>query len=81
MKNRMKKCLSFIKDLSVHFSRDFSTYFYKGWRARLIGAYANSFARSLIFYLNQFRIYLYTGGIQHHSIKEDKIKRLQQTAY
>lgn len=76
----MKKFLRFIKDLSIHFSRDFSRYFYKAWQARLIGAYTKSFLRSLIFYLSQFFFYLYAGGIQQHHIKEDKIKKLQRTA-
>lgn len=80
MIDSLKKLFRFVKDLTIHFTRDFSTYFYKGWQAGLIGAYANSFARSLIFYLNQFRIYLYTNGIQHHHIREEKMKRLQQTA-
>jgi len=82
MKNRFRfKCLHFIKDLALHFGKDFSTYFYKAWQARLIGAYTKSFARSLIFYLNQFRIYLYIGGIQYHHIGDKKIKKLQQTAH
>jgi len=81
MKNRFKKSLCFIKDLTVHFSRDLSTYFYKGWKAGLMSGYTYSFIRSLIFYLNQFRIYLYIGGIQHHHIHEDKIKRLQKTTH
>lgn len=68
-----------MRDLALHFSKDLSAYFYKGWQASLIGPYALSFARSLIFYLNQFRIYLHINGIQHHHIREDKIKRLQQT--
>ena len=81
MGRNLKKIIRFIKDLSIHFSRDFATYFYKGWQARLIRSYAVSFARSLIFYLNQFRIYLHTGGIQHHHIRGEKIKRLQQTSF
>lgn len=80
MKDRIKKCFRFIKELSSHFCRDLFTYFYKGWQAHLMGAYALSFARSLVFYLNQFRIYLYIDGIQHHSIKEEKVKKLQQSA-
>lgn len=80
MVHSLKKLFRFLKDLSIHFSRDFLTYFYKGWQAGLMGAYANSFARSLIFYLNQFRIYLYINGIQHHHIREEKMKRLQKTA-
>lgn len=74
-----KKALRFLKDLSRHFSRDVSAYFRKAWQARLLGGYAKSFVRSLVFYLNQFRIYLYVGGIQHHHIHEDQMKRLQQT--
>lgn len=81
MKKGLKKSVRLIKDLSIHFSRDLSIYFYKGWQARLLGAYAKSFARSLIFYLNQFRIYLYANGIQHHHIREEKIKKLQQTSH
>jgi GT2 family glycosyltransferase len=76
----MKKIFRFIKELSIHFSRDFSAYFYKGWQARLMVPYTKSFLRSLVFYLNQFRIYLYLDGIQHHHIREEKIKRLQQTS-
>lgn len=81
MKNRIKKAFRFIKDLSIHFARDFSAYFRKGWQANLTGAYANAFLRSLIFYLNQFRIYLYTGGIELHHIKDDKIKKLQKSVF
>ncbi len=76
----MKRSLRFLKDLFLHFSRDLSTYFYKGWQARLLKSYLKSFVRSLIFYLNQFRIYLYDGGIKQHSIGEEKIKKLQITS-
>lgn len=80
MKKNLKKSIRFIKELSIHFSKDFSVYFYKGWQARLVGAYTKSFVRSFIHYLNQFRIYLYTGGIQHHHVREEKMKKLQQTS-
>lgn len=80
MKKNFKTNVCLLKELFIHFSRDFSTYFYKGWQARLLGSYTESFVRSLFFYLNQFRIYLYAGGIQHHHIREEKIKRLQLTS-
>lgn len=80
MRKSLIKGLRFFKDLTQHFCRDFSTYFYKAWKAGLIRSYANSFARSLIFYLNQFRIYLYVNGIQQHHIKEEKFERLKKTS-
>ncbi|MFI0435766.1 MAG: glycosyltransferase family 2 protein [Parachlamydiaceae bacterium] len=80
MKDRVITYCRFIKDLFVHFIRDFSTYFYRGWKSGLMGAYAYSFVCSLIFHLNQFRIYLYAGGGEHHHIREEKIQRLQRTA-
>lgn len=80
MRKGLIKGFRFIKDLSMHFSRDLSAYFYKAWQARLLGSYAKSLARSLIFYLNQFRIYLYINGIQQHHIREEKIQRLRKTS-
>jgi GT2 family glycosyltransferase len=76
----MKRSLRFLQELFLHFSRDLSTYFYKGWQARLMRHYLKAFARSLIFYLNQCRIYLYSHGIQQHHIREENIKKLQMTS-
>lgn len=76
----MKKGFRFLRDLVVHFSKDLSAYFHKSWQAGLVTSYVSSCVRSLIYYLNQFRIYLHINGIQNHHIKEEKILRLQSTS-
>ncbi len=80
MKAKLKKSWCLVRDLTIHFSRDVSTYFYKGWQAGLKRAYLGAFARSLLFYLNQFRINLHSGSVLHHHIHDNKIKKLQCTA-
>ena len=80
MIKRIKQRLRLAQKTLTFFIKEFSDYFYKGWKARLMGPYVYSFAHSLFFYLNQFRVYLYVDGIQLHQIKEKQIKRLEQTA-
>lgn len=76
----MKKYWRLLKDLSIHFSRDFGNYFYKGWQASLTTSYLKSFAKSLLFHLNQCRINLHSKGIQNHHIEEERMKKLQITS-
>lgn len=65
---------------AINLLRDFWVYFYKGWQAGLIGSYVKFFISSLLFHLNRFRHVLYSEGISHHTIRDEKIKKLQDTS-
>lgn len=80
MKTKLKKGWALIKNFSLLFSRDISTYFYKGWKAKLKRAYSLSFIRSLHFYLNQFRASLHSDAVLHHHVNDPIIKKLERTA-
>ncbi len=77
-KQKLLKNIRFFKDSLVLFSSDFLKFFYKGWQACLLKSYIKSFIRSLAFYLNQFRIHLYARDMQHHSIRDHSMIRLQK---
>ena len=66
---------------SANLLRDFSLFFYKGWQARLTIPYAKSFFLSFLAHLNQFRHSLYSKGIELHTIKDEKIKKLQAASH
>ena len=60
---------------------DFFYYFHQGWKARLTVPYAKSFVSLFIVHLNQFRRSLYSRGIELHSIRDEKIKKLQTASH
>lgn len=60
--------------------KDFFIYFQKGWQAGLTFPYVRSFISSYLLHLNQFRRNLYSNGIELHTIRDEKIKKLQATS-